>query len=110
MPDSDVPQPTPPADGPPPARSWAERNPLAADRLTSLRSCVAAIADEHTLPSENLLAPDAVRRVAWEPPDDLSPAGLAAALAALGARPWQVALTAKVMSRALVRLRTRQAG
>jgi ribonuclease D len=71
---------------------------------------VAAIADEHSLPSENLLAPDAVRRLAWEPPDDLSATGLATALAALGARPWQVDLTAKVMSRALIRLRTRQAG
>jgi ribonuclease D len=110
LPESEMPQPTPPTDGPPPARSWAERNPLAADRLTSLRSCVAAIADEHALPSENLLAPDAVRRLAWEPPDDLSPTGLATALAALGARHWQVELTAKVMSRALVRLRTRQAG
>jgi ribonuclease D len=110
LPESEMPQPTPPTDGPPPARSWAERNPLAADRLTSLRSSVAAIADEHTLPSENLLAPDAVRRLAWEPPDDLSPTGLATALAALGARHWQVELTAKVMSRALVRLRTRQAG
>jgi ribonuclease D len=108
--DSDLPQPAPPVEGPPPARSWTERNPLAADRLTSLRSCVAAIADEHTLPSENLLAPDAVRRLAWEPPDDLSPTSIATALAELGARPWQVDLTAKVMSRALIRLRTRQSG
>jgi ribonuclease D len=108
LPESEMPQPTPPTDGPPPARSWAERDPLAADRLTSLRSCVAAIADEHSLPSENLLAPDAVRRLAWEPPDDLTPTSLATALAELGARPWQVDLTAKVMSRALVRLRTRQ--
>jgi ribonuclease D len=108
LPDNKLPQPAPPAEGPPPARSWADRNPLAADRLTSLRSCVAAIADEHTLPSENLLAPDAVRRLAWDPPVDASPAGVAAALSGEGARPWQVELTAKVISRALIRLRTRQ--
>lgn len=109
LPEDELPQPAPPAEGPPPARSWPERDPLAADRLTSLRSSVAAIADEHTLPSENLLAPDSVRRLAWEPPENISPTGVAAALAALGARPWQIELTTKVLSRALVRLRTRQA-
>ncbi len=108
LPDDQLPEPAPPADGPPPARSWPERDPPAADRLTSLRSGVAAIADEHTLPSENLLAPDAVRRLAWDPPRDPTPEAVARALNGLGARPWQIELTAKVISRALIRLQTRQ--
>lgn len=98
-----LPEPTLPGDGPPPARGWAERDPAAAQRLTTLRATIAAIADEHNLPSENLLAPDSVRRIAWEPPDDLSAGAVAAALRELGAREWQVELTAVVMSRALAR-------
>ena len=53
-------------------------------------------ADEHHLPVENLLTPDFVRRVMWEPPeadaDDLADA-LAARLTQLGARPWQIELS-----------------
>jgi ribonuclease D len=108
LPDRQLPPATVPASVPPPTRSWAERDPAAAERLTTLRAAVAAIADEHGLPTENLMAPDAVRRVAWEPPEDLSPESIAARLAELGARRWQIELTAKVISRALVRLRTRR--
>ena len=48
----------------------------------------------HRLPAENLLAPDAVRRITWEPPEPATPEAVAAALAGYGARPWQVELTA----------------
>jgi ribonuclease D len=65
---------------------------------------VAALADEHTLPAENLLPPDAVRRLAWQPPDPPGVAEVTADLAAHGARPWQVGLTALPISRALGRL------
>ena len=65
------------SDAPPPARSWGDKNPEAAARLAVLRPAVAALADEHHLPTENLLTPDTVRRVAWEPPADTSPDGIA---------------------------------
>ena len=35
-------------DGPPPARSWPDRDPAAAARLSAARTAMAAIADEHT--------------------------------------------------------------
>jgi ribonuclease D len=102
----------PPANVPgnilPPTRSWPDRDPEAAERLAVLRAAVAAIADEHTLPTENLLAPDSVRRIAWQPPADQSPEGIAATLRTFGARPWQVSLTAPVIAHALRRLRTRR--
>jgi ribonuclease D len=107
LPDRELPPATVVSDVPPPARSWPDRDPEAAERLTTLRAAVAAIADEHGLPTENLLAPDSIRRIAWQPPGDLSPESIGATLTALGARRWQVELTAKVISRALVRLRTR---
>ena len=65
------------SEGPPPASRWAERDPAAARRLESARTVVAAIADEHTVPSENLLQPDAVRRLAWSPPTEPTVAAVA---------------------------------
>jgi ribonuclease D len=94
----------PPPDGPPPTHRWQERDPVAAGRLAAVRTVVAALADEHTLPAENLLPPDAVRRLAWQPPDPPGVAEVTADLAAHGARPWQVGLTALPISRALGRL------
>jgi ribonuclease D len=91
-------------EGPPPAHRWAERDPVAARRLAAVRGAVAALADEHSLPAENLLPPDVVRRLAWKPPEPPSPEAIGAELVQHGARPWQAELTAKPISKALVRL------
>jgi ribonuclease D len=94
----------PPGEGPPPAHRWPDRDPEAARRLTAARAVVAALADSHSLPSENVLPPDAVRRLSWQPPADLSPSSVGADLAGYGARPWQVALTSVPLARALLRI------
>jgi ribonuclease D len=94
-------------DGPPPAHRWAERDPEAAKRLTAARAVVAALADEHNLPSENLIQPDAVRRLAWTPPAEINADTLAAALRDLGARAWQVELVVVPLGKALQRLVTK---
>ncbi len=107
--EDDLPAPSIPSDAPPPARAWPDRDPAAAARLSAARTAVAAIADEHGLPVENLLAPDSVRRLCWEPPADLSPAGIDAVLAELGARAWQRELTSAALSGSLVRLRDHSA-
>jgi ribonuclease D len=100
LPDSSA----PPSEGPPPAHRWPERDPAAARRLAAARAVVAALADEHHLPTENLLPPDAVRRLAWQPPAALSPEMVGADLAGFGARAWQVQLTALPIAKALLRL------
>jgi ribonuclease D len=94
----------PPSDGPPPAHRWQERDPEAFKRLTAVRAVVAALADEHTLPAENLLQPDAVRRLSWQPPPDVNATSVAADLVGYAARPWQVELTAMPIARALLRI------
>jgi ribonuclease D len=105
MPDRALPPPSaPPGDGPPPAHRWQDRDPEAAKRLTAVRAVVAALADSHKLPAENLLPPDAVRRLSWQPPADLQPSSVAADLAGYGARPWQVETTSLPISRALLRI------
>jgi ribonuclease D len=94
----------PPGDGPPPAHRWAERDPVAARRLAAARTAVAALADANHLPAENLVAPDAVRRLAWQPPEAISPETVAAELTRYGARPWQIEMTALPLAMALLRL------
>jgi ribonuclease D len=101
--ESDLPEVKARHDGPPPARSWAERDPLAAARLSAARATVVEIAERNHLPVENLLSPDALRRVMWQPPEPADAAAIAAALRALGARPWQVDLTAAPVAAALLR-------
>jgi ribonuclease D len=80
--------------GPPPAHRWAERDPAAAARLTAARGAIGALSSAHRVPVENLLTPDALRRLAWEPPDPATPEAIDAALTALGSRRWQAELTA----------------
>ncbi|MFC6881959.1 MULTISPECIES: ribonuclease D [Actinomadura] len=104
LPERGLPEANLPGDGPPPAHRWAERDPEAAKRLTAARAVVAALADEHTMPSENLVQPDSVRRLAWTPPEEPSAATIGAALRALGARGWQVELVALPLAKAFLRL------
>jgi len=94
----------PPGDGPPPAHRWAERDPVAAKRLAAARTAVAALADAGHMPAENLVAPDAVRRLAWQPPEPPTPESVAARLAHYGARPWQIEITALPIAMAMIRL------
>jgi ribonuclease D len=82
-------------DGPPPPRAWADRDPVAAARLAKARVAMKSLADQHDLPVENLLTPDYVRRLMWEPPsdDDALEERVSARLGELGARRWQIDLT-----------------
>jgi ribonuclease D len=86
----------------PPARAWADRNPAADARLKAARPVVEALAEQLQMPTENLLTPDLLRRVAWSPPEPLSAASIGGALAELGARPWQIAQTAQLIADAFV--------
>jgi ribonuclease D len=100
LPESELPRPATPGDGPPPANRWADRDPQAAERLVRTRAAVAAIAAEHGLPAENLLSPDLLRRVTWVPPEPSADA-VSTVLTAGGARSWQVRLTAPAIADAL---------
>ncbi|MEV1293451.1 HRDC domain-containing protein [Pseudonocardia sp. NPDC049635] len=94
LPESELPRGSAPSDGPPPVSRWADRDPDAAARLTAARAALAAVSDEHAVPVENLLQPDLLRRLCWTPPADGDVRG---ALAAGGARPWQVDLLAPLL-------------
>ncbi|WP_029263277.1 MULTISPECIES: ribonuclease D [unclassified Microbacterium] len=97
----DLPRERVPSDTLPPPRAWADRNPEADARLKAARPVVEAVAEELGMPTENLLTPEYLRRVAWDLPGE-TPEEIAAALAALGARPWQIAQTAQKIADAFV--------
>jgi ribonuclease D len=92
-----LPPATLPTDGPPPANRWAERDPDAAARLTTARAVVTELSERYQVPVENLLQPDLLRRLCWQPPDG----SVVEALRAGGARPWQIELTAPGLAQAL---------
>lgn len=95
LPEAELPATRGPAsDGPPPPRAWADRDPAAAARLAAARAVVAELSEQHTVPVENLLQPDLLRRLCWSPPSPLDAAAVAATLTAGGARAWQVELLA----------------
>ncbi|GAA1771797.1 ribonuclease D [Pseudarthrobacter sulfonivorans] len=91
-----------PTNAPPPPRVWADRDPEAAQRLSTARPHLQAKADELNLPMENLLTPDYLRRLAWRPPSDLNEETVAAELSSLGAREWQIGLVAPLITDAFL--------
>lgn len=99
--DSDLPAARAPATGIPAARSWAPQYPKAAARLALARAGIARISDELRIPAENLLTPDTVRQLCWEPPQPLTRDSVAARLTELGARSWQVDLCGDVIYESL---------
>jgi ribonuclease D len=66
-----------------------------------VRAAITAIAEDSKLPVENLLSPDAVRRLSWDPPKPCDEQAVADALAGYGARPWQIQLAAGPIASAL---------
>jgi ribonuclease D len=100
--ESDLPAPaTGNSDGLPPPSRWAERDPVAAARLTRARAALNVLATEHAMPVENLLEPALTRRLAWSPPESVDLATVTEALRAGGARGWQISLAASALTTAL---------
>lgn len=78
-------------------RSWEKRFPEAHIRLNAVRPLLAELAELHKLPIENLLTPDYLRRVMFEPA-----ASISNMLAELGARDWQIALALPAIEAGLI--------
>ena len=101
LPEDQLPQVRGPAsDGPPQPRTWGDRDPAAARRLAAARDLLAAMSEELQVPVENLLQPDALRRLCWAPPDPATASAITAFLAGRGARQWQTELLAEPLATA----------
>jgi ribonuclease D len=62
----DQPEVAEPSNGPPPPSRWARRKPEAAARLDAARTALAEVSQRVGVPTENLVAPDLVRRLCWD--------------------------------------------
>jgi ribonuclease D len=86
----------------PPPRAWADRNPEADARLKAARAALTTLSEERSIPLENLLTPETLRRIAWTPPAEISAGTIGEALRAHGARPWQIEATSQAIADAFV--------
>ncbi len=75
-------------------RIWPTRFPEADRRLKLVRPLIAELSELHGIPVENVLTPDFLRTLCFEPPA-FELTAIKNALAALGARHWQIELTAQ---------------
>jgi ribonuclease D len=101
LPETELPLHSKPGDGPPPVNRWADREPAAAARLKAARTSLAQLSEQWSVPVENLLSPDLVRRLMWTPPQPADAEAVAEALRAGGAREWQVGLTRDLLTDAI---------
>jgi len=97
VPTSDLPPLRLPGTGIPAPRNWEKSNPEAWRRWEKVRPAVVALAEELSLPVENLLSPDALRHLMWAPDGPLTVEAVSAQLAGYDARPWQQALIAPLV-------------
>jgi len=104
VPEGELPLHSKPGEGPPAPNRWADRDPAAATRLQAARAGLAELSAKYSIPPENshiLLSPDVVKRLMWSPPEPRDIATVTEALRAAGARPWQIELTAPLLTDAV---------
>ena len=73
----------------PPPRAWADKAPEAHRRFVVARDLVNTAAERMSIPVENLLTPEHLRRLCFAPDDPERPSAIDAQLEQLGARRWQ---------------------
>lgn len=100
MPDTALPPAVIRSDTPPPARAWADRDPVAAERLSEVRKHLGELAEVHHVPVENLLTPSSLRALLWHRTEPLDEHSVRSGLADLGARPWQIDLATPLILQA----------
>ena len=86
------------SDSLPPIKIWRDRFPERYAPLTHAKANIQLKANELVIPLENLITPEYVRRICWNSPKS----GVAAALADLGARQWQIEIVAPILESALL--------
>ena len=97
LPESEFPEMRAAGDSMPPTKIWKERFPEKYAPFTHARAAVEKRATELNIPVENLISPEVIRKLVWKLSPDVAKDALE-----LGARPWQVAEIADLVSAALL--------
>ena len=97
LPENDYPEMRAAGDSMPPTKIWKERFPEKYAPFTHARAAVEARAAELNIPVENLISPEVIRKLVWKLSPDVAKDAIE-----LGARPWQVAEIADLVSAALL--------
>lgn len=82
-------------------RNWLQKFPKAHARLMASRELIAEISKEQLIPQENILNPDALRQICFEPPEVLSREAISDSLLEKHARPWQIELVLEGLTETL---------
>jgi len=85
----DLPSTKAPGDSLPPPRAWSDRAPEAYRRFVIGRDLLNREAERLDIPAENVLTPEYLRRLCWDPVDPHSVVAIDQQLQDLGARRWQ---------------------
>ena len=86
------------SDALPPVKVWRDKYPLRYAALTHAKHTLLLRAQELSVPLENLISPEFVRRICWSNPRG----GVEGALLELGARKWQVEIVTPLLEAALL--------
>ena len=98
----DPPDDAEPPNGPPPPARWSRRKPEAAARLEGARAALAELSQRVGVPTENLVAPDLVRRLCWDWKGAPDPVEAVEEFLRVGqARAWQRGLVVHALARTL---------
>jgi ribonuclease D len=101
----DPPATSEPSNGPPPASRWSRRKPEAAARLEAARSGIAELSQKISVPAENVVTPEIVRRLCWDwqsrPTSEQTASAIDEFLRDARVRQWQRELTVPVLTTAL---------
>jgi ribonuclease D len=104
--EQDWPQMRTSADTLPPIKLWRDKFPEKYAPLSHARLRLEKISEENSIPVENLITPELVRRICWSPPagstENLQVEAVQTQLLSLGARSWQVNLVGQAISEALL--------
>jgi ribonuclease D len=73
-------------------RNWPIKFPDAHARLLASKAALISLSEELQIPQENILNPEVLRSICFEPPADISHESVSENLAAKGARAWQIAV------------------
>ena len=97
MPEDQWPETRSKSDVLPPIKIWRERFPEKYAPLTHARFNLQVRAEELSIPLENMISPELVRRICWQPPTG----SVQEALLALGARRWQAEIASPILELAM---------